>query len=607
MNIRAVVKKNKGFEKEFVYHRLVESVRTPSGPRQRMLLNLGKLEIPQDEWKTLADRIEEILSGQEVLVKPARHIEDLAQHYAAMLINKRMQDSEDVEAEPEKEVKEWETVDLASITNSESRTVGGEALAHYAFESLGFGKLLSGLGFSKEQINQTELLLAGRLLYPGSEQAVLRWAKNLSAMGEVVGADFSHLSNNCLYRLSDALLEKKSEIEAQLAKNEKSLLGLEEKILLYDLTNSYLEGSPEGSKMAKRGRSKEKRSDCPLLTLALCLDEDGFPKGSRVFPGNVSEPATLNLILDDIAANSTNDLFSNPTVIIDAGIATKDNLNLMKEKNFNYICVSRNHPTLKPGGDFCEITTASGETVSVKKMEQDDEIFLYCRSEGRKAKETGMSNRFTQRFEDGLRSIEMSINNPKGRKDYRSIVERIGRLKEKCSGVARFYSVEVTRDGETATAVTWNLEKRTELESHFDGSYYIRTNRKDLTETEIWHLYVTLTRVESAFRSLKSDLGLRPNFHQKDTRMEGHLFITVLAYHLMAFLQTKLRGNGVNYSWQTIRTLMSSQCRITTGITTQSGKRLHIRQTTTSEDFHKQIHRALSLPPKPLRMKKTEL
>jgi transposase len=484
--------------------------------------------------------------------------------------------------------------------------VGGEALAHYAFESLGFRKLLKGLGFSVEQINQTELLLAGRLLYPGSEQAVLRWAKNLSAIGEVAGADFSHLSNNCLYRLSDALLEKKSDIEKLLAENEKSLLGLEEKILLYDLTNSYLEGSPDDSKIAKRGRSKEKRSDCPLLTLALCLDEDGFPKRSRVFPGNVSEPGTLQLILDDLAETSTNDLFSNPTVIIDAGIATKDNLNLLTEKNFNYICVSRSHPDLIPDDGLFDIKTASGGTVSVKKIEQDDEIFLFCQSEGRKAKETGISNRFTQRFEDGLRAIELSIKNPKGRKEYKNIVERIGRLKEKCSNIARFYSVEVQHDGETATAITWNLEKKTELESHFDGSYYIRTNRKDLSDTEIWQLYVTLTRVESAFRSLKSDLGLRPNFHQKDSRMEGHLFITVLAYHLQAFLQTRLRQNGVNYAWQTIRTLMSSQIRITTGITTREGKRLHIRQTTDPEDFHIKIHRSLSLNPKPLRIKRTE-
>ncbi len=285
MHIREVVKKNKGLEKKFVYHHLVESVRTPLGPRQRLLLNLGKIDIPKSEWKALANRIEEIVSGQETFLAPTRHIEDLAQHYAAVLINKRMKAPAVISPEEKSPAEEWETVDLTTLTASNSRTVGGEAVAHFAFEKLGFSGILRSLDFSEEQVHLTELLLAGRLLHPGSERGTLRWGSDLSAIGEVIGADFTHLSNNILYRMSDVLLGKKPDIEKLLAQNEKNIMGLEEKILLYDLTNSYLEGSPINSGIAKRGRSKEKRSDCPLLTLALILDEDGFSQGKFDFSG----------------------------------------------------------------------------------------------------------------------------------------------------------------------------------------------------------------------------------------------------------------------------------------------------------------------------------
>jgi len=614
MLIRQVVKKNKGLEKKFIYHHLVESVRTPRGPRQRLILNLGRLDIPRSEWKILANRIEEIISGQETFLKPPRHIEDLARHYAAVLINKRIKTSSsstDSGAKPGKSREEWETVDPAGITASNSRTVGGEALAHYAFETLGFPGILRSLDFSKKQIHLTELLIAGRLLHPGSEQSTLRWGRNLSAIGEVSGADFTHLSNNILYRMSDSLLARKADIEKLLAQNERNIMGLEEKILLYDLTNSYLEGSPKNSEIAKRGHSKEKRSDCPLLTLALILDEDGFPKGSFTFPGNVSEPGTLKDILDKLIKGGlvSGGLFSKPTVVIDAGIATKANIQWLRDNHFHYVCVSRTHPDEIPVEGLTEIRTASGNEVSIKKIEKGDEVFLFCRSSGRKSKEEGIKNRFTKRFEEGLKSIERSIRNPRGRKSYDKIMERVGRLKEKCSSVSRFYYVNVERDDESgnASSIEWRLEKEVELESHFNGSYYIRSDRTDLADDELWKLYVMLTHVEDGFRCLKNDLGLRPNYHQKDGRMEGHLFISVLAYHLLAFIRRKLRQKGINRSWHTIRDLMSSQTRITTSLTTKDGRRIHIRQTTEPEDFHIRVYRALSLPTKPLKMKKIEM
>ena len=201
MFIKEIIKKNPGYDKTFTCHRLVEAVRTPKGPRHRTLLNLGTLDISKDEWKTLANRIEEILTGQQSLFAPPAHIESLASHYAQMLRRKEMQSiPSTTEQQPV-----WETVDLGSLSQGEPRTIGGEAVAHDAFKRLGFPQILSDLGLTQEEIDRTALLTAGRLLHPASEKETDLWAREFSALDELLGVDFQHLSNNALYRLSDKL------------------------------------------------------------------------------------------------------------------------------------------------------------------------------------------------------------------------------------------------------------------------------------------------------------------------------------------------------------------------------------------------------------------
>jgi len=612
MFIREIINKNPGYDREFVYHRLMESVRTPRGPRQRMVLNLGKLDIPKDEWKILANRIEEIISGQETLVKPPRHIEDLARHYSRLLIQKRVRSTPPAPDKEEIE-EDWETVNLGSLSNSESRTIGGEALGYYAFRKLEFPRILRSLGFGRKQVDRAALLVIGRLLHPASERETALWGSEMSALGELMGADFHRLSNNALYRTSDLLLEKRDDLEKCLRDRERSLLGLSEKIILYDLTNTYFEGKASGSERAKRGHSKEKRTDCPLLTLALVLDEDGFLKGSKVFPGNVSEPGTLKEILEGLRLsaglmnNQLSLLEDKPTVVIDAGIATKENVKLIKAENYHYLCVSRTRPLEIPDEGLLEYKNRSGGAVSLKKTNRNGEVFLYCRSEGRHKKEEGMKTRFTKRFEEGLAGIESSLKKPRGHKKLEDIMERLGRLREKCPMVARFYNVEVKSEAGRAVSLEWKLEKKDELDARFAGSYYIRTDRDDLPEEEMWSLYTMLTQVEDAFRCLKSELGLRPNFHQKDDRMEGHIFISVLAYHFLSLLRRELKAKGIHHRWQTIRERMATQTRVTTSITNREGKRIHFRQTTDPEPFHREIYRALNLPPKPLRCRRVVL
>lgn len=603
MFIREITKKNPGSPKNFVYHRLMESVRTPRGPRQRILLNLGRLDLPRSDWKSLANRIEEILLGQESFFIPGPHIESLAQHYAQLLRRKEMESL----PPPEKQEADWQTVDLSSLSQSECRTIGGEAVGHAFWERLGFPRILSELGFSQEEIDKAALLTIGRLLHPASERRTALWGKKISGLGELLGADFEHLGNNALYRVSDRLVECRDEIERRMGQRERGLFGLGEKIILYDLTNTYLTGRAHESYQARHGRSKEKRSDCPLLTLALVMDEDGFPKASRLLAGNVSEPGTLRGFLRALGPQpqAQAPLWKDPlTVVIDAGVATEDNLDLLRAEGFHYICTSRSRPREIPQEGLTVIKEDGDSTIQVKRLDHHGEVLLYCQSSARERKEEAMKARFQKRFEEGLGSIAGSLTKRGGAKRYERVLDRLGRLREKYPTISRFYRIEVEHELGTVKKITWTIDQEEELRARFSGSYYLRSDRTDLDEKEIWSLYMMLTQVEEAFRCLKSELGLRPTYHRIDHRLEGHFFISVLAYHLLSSIQRELRKKGIAHRWSTVRMHLATQTRITASLTNDKGERIHLRQTTDPEPFHYEIYRALGLPPKPLRTKR---
>ena len=603
MFIREIVKKNPGSPKSFVYHRLMESVRTPKGPRQRILLNLGQLDLPRSEWKALANRIEEVLLGQESFLPPRPHIESLAQHYAQLLRRKEMESIPALE----KEEPDWQRVDLNSLSESESRSIGGEAVAHAFWKRLDFPHMLGGMGFEREEIDKGALLVIGRLLHPTSERGTALWGQRMSGLGELLGADFEHLGNNALYRVSDRIVEHRDEIERGLADRERSLFGLGEKIILYDLTNSYLTGRAHESDQAHHGHSKEKRSDCPLLTLALVIDEDGFPKASRLLPGNVSEPGTLERFLELLKPQSELQLSLQkepPTVVIDAGIGTEDNLALVHGEGFHYISVSRKRPPEIPQEGLMVIKEGRDSTIQAKRLDRDGEVLLYCQSSARERKEEAIKSRFQKGFEEGLAAIAGSLTKKRGVKSYERVLERLGRLKEKYPTISQFYRIEVEQELGMVKRITWAIDQQEELKARFSGSYYLRSDRTDLDEKDLWSLYIMLTQVEDAFRSLKSELGLRPSFHRIDRRLEGHFFISVLAYHLLASIQRELRKKGISHRWSTIRDQMATQRRSTVSVTNDQGERIHIRHTGDPEPFHYEIHRALGLPPKPLRKKR---
>ena len=399
-------------------------------------------------------------------------------------------------------------------------------------------------------------------------------------------------------------MHSKEEIEKAIVSRERNLYGLGEKLILYDLTNSYFEGLLEGSKIGKRGRSKEKRNDSPLLTVGLIIDEEGFVKSSKVFPGNVSEPSTLNEILEDFLINREKSICLsgiNPTVVMDAGIVSEKNLDLIKSKGLEYICVDRRRVLEVPSGKEEEVVVNESKTSVVKaiKLETSEEVYLYCQSSGKAKKEASIKNRLQLKFEEELRNLKNNLCKKGCMKSYPKVLERIGKIKERYSSVSQFYEIKVKEVDGISKDILWEIKSPAKLEVRFSGRYKLRTSRRDLSEKELWKIYNLLTMVEESFRSLKHKLSLRPVYHRLDKRIEGHIFLTILAYHLLCVIQRSLRESGINNSWLSIRRKLSTMVMVTTTMFTEGGKTIYLRQSSEPEPIHMEIFNALGISLKP--------
>ncbi len=581
MFIRKCIKIEKLTKKKYFFYQLVESIRTERGPRQRLLLNIGsKLDLSKEEKKLLANRIEEIITGITSLFSYSEQIESLANRFAKALLKKQSQISE-----PKPQEKEYHAVDINTIKNENPRTIGIETIAYESLKELGLDQKLKELQLSSRQIELAIASIIGKLSIAGSELSIYNWLQNESALDEVIKTDFSKLALRKVYEITDTLLSHKKELEIHLDQKERSLFDLNEKVILYDLTNTYFEGRPTHKK-AKRGRSKEKRSDCPLITLGLVLNQKGFIKKSKIFEGNVAEVTTLKKVISNLS-------LTKPIIVLDAGIVSEDNLKWLKEQEYPYIVVSRKKEHIEDP-NYKLIKESKGNTIKgcfyTNKETQD--IELHCHSTNRQKKEEAIKTSFQKHFEEKLQKIASS----KRRKKYSKVLEMIGRLKQKYSRISPYYeiNIEPDKDKKYLTKITWKFKKKKAKEK-FHGKYILRASGVTLSEKELWETYIMLTEVEDSFRCLKSELGLRPIYHQKEKRIDAHLFLTILSYHVMHVIRHKLRNQGLKHSWKTIRSNMKTQVRITTSMKTNNGKTVHIRKTTTPEPFHQKIYKALNI------------
>jgi hypothetical protein len=583
--------------------RLVQTSRVGGAVRQTTLLNLGShFDLPRPQWAALAKRIDDLLHGRcgvpDAMLSAAG--EALAQRYAAQLIALQPADAaaqaEASRAKAGSQPDRYQEVDLDSLDVVRPRSIGVEHAALMAMRQFGLEDKLAELGLNRPQIAAALGNIIGRMTQPGSELATHAWLQRHSGLGELLGFDFEAMDLNRLYRASDALYKHREALQDHLFAQAQASFGFAQTITLYDLTNTYFEGVAAGVSKAARGRSKECRSDCPLVTLAMALDASGFPRRSRVFAGNASEPATLATMLTRLGAPSGS------TVVMDAGIATEANLKWLRANDYHYLVVSRLRERQFDPALATEVLSAGKETIKLQRViDAQGHVLLYCHSPAREQKDRAIDVAKATGFEAVLLKLQEGLIKPRGTKDLAKIMERIGRAKQRFARAAQHYQVEITKDdsGTQVGAITWTKRLKPGSAAMHPGVYCLRTTLMDVDNATLWRTYTMLTNLESVFRSLKTDLGLRPIFHRVDRRVEGHLFISVLAYHFVHTIRLRLKAHGITESWEALRATLATQRRVTVMLNRRDGRTVHVRKASRPEPEHQPLVTILGLSPNP--------
>ncbi len=600
MFIREVITKNPITGATYKVYRLVEAVRTPKGPRQRVVLHLGTLQLTKIERKMLAKLLERRLMGQPSLFEDDSKLSHIADQAMAGLAFRKAADQERNTPSPS----DLQTVDLESAQMVNIRIAGPEIIGHEFWHALKLPELLRNLGLKPSEVALAEAAVLGRLIHPGSERGTHAWANRQSALSELLDHAPSLADKHRWDEIADRLLAHKASIEAHLRQKEVALFPCPMTRFLYDLTNTSFEGQARKNSLAKRGHRKEKRSDRPLVTLALLVDSQGFPVFSHIYRGNQAEPETLGDVLSRLEKDCRGVLPAfRPTLVMDKGIATSENVRLIRAKSFPYVIVERRRvekdyaAAFADPSDFTSYETHSGP-IKVKKIALEDRVRVLVISEGRIQKERAMDSLKEQRYKSAVEKLASSVE--KGNVVMAEKVgRRIGRILQQFPSMAHFYEIVATPDptGQRVVRVEWREKGDCPKEEAIRGCYVIETSHVDQDAKTIWDLYTTLHKVENAFRSLKTDLGFRPVHHQLGSRTEGHLFISVLAYHLMVAIENRLRTAGDHRSWNTIRQTLSTLVRGTITLADSDGNIRSIRTTSVMEPEHRKILNALGIRP----------
>ena len=598
MFIRQYKTKNKKTGKIYIKHQLVQSYRTESGPRQRIVMNLGKLNLDRSEWRRLAFALEGRLSGQQSLIKEPEitcEVERVFKNYDFYKLRKKRKD----------ERPDHLSIDLDKVATTGNRSLGPELVAEDGWKRLSMDKILKDAGLDEKSRIIAKASIFARLIRPSSELSALKWINDISSAPEIIDPFLAKLKKDPLYQVADVLLYQKDAIEKGLRQREKEIFPAKNILFLYDLTNTYFEGAARGNSLAKRGKSKDKRSDCPLICLALLVDSRGYPLFSQVYEGNQSEPETLDTVLDRLEEDSNKSLLSlKPTIVADKGIATKENIALLESRGFDYMVVERKKTQKDYIDEFTDLegfskdTEEEGpDTIYFKKVVHEDKARLLVASAARKEKEKAMDALKESRFLEDAGSLKRSVK--KGNIILASKVNvRIGRLLQRYPTVAKYYDIEPKTDSEGKKVLDLLIRKRQvkrENRNILTGCYVIETTHKSMAAEDILKSYHSLARVESAFRSLKTDLGLRPVYHHKADRCSAHLFISVLAYHLLNTIELALLEGGEHKRWSTIRDELSTHMRTTVIMTDKEGAIHHIRVSSSPETHQKKIYDILAV------------
>lgn len=590
------------------YYRLCESYRDEFGQtRQRMVLGMGRLlELADfEERLVFLERLNDLIKGTpnvfSATIDPK--IETLVQQYFGQLNSKRRLPKSVQSAQ------EYEKVDLKSLQNKDVKEIGAESLCYQALKQIKIDSYLKSCGWSSEQISLASAHIVSRAVYPASELKTVSWIKENSAICELTGYDATKITKDKLYTITHKLYEQKSGLETFLSRCTNDLFNLEDKIILYDLTNTYFEGRMIHSKIAQFGRSKEKRSDAKLIVLALVINIEGFPKYYDIFEGNTSDSTTLQSIIEKLNSKLGYTV-KRPIIVMDAGIATEKNIEFLKQEKYDYLCVSRSNLKqyqASTGAEAVKVFDKRNQPIELLNVlvKNDSDNYLWVKSEAKALKENKMFDQFSARFEEGLRGIANSISKKNGTKKIDKVHERLGRLKEKYSSIHQCYEITVTPDGKgNASSLTFEKnENHPKITSA--GIYFLRTSLNNTDEKTLWIIYNAIREIEYTFRVLKTDLDLRPIYHKTDDASMAHLHLGMLAYWLVSTIRYQLKIKDCNHSWSEVVRIMNSQKCVTTVVNNDKNETIEIRQCSEPNDKVKEIYLKLNYKTTPLPRRKS--
>ena len=488
--------------KRHAYWALVESYRTARGPRQRVVAYLGEL----DEQGRL---------GVQRAAQPD------PEPQAGLF---------DSQASPD-----WVEVDLGGVRVERSRPFGGGWLGLTLLRQLGLNELLEGLMPSgREEIPwsaMTVVLVLGRLLDPSSELHLAEHGYEASALAELLGVPAAKVNDDRLYRALDRLLPHKPALERHLKQRLGELFDLDYDLLLYDVTSTYFEGLAAANPQAQRGYSRDHRPDCKQVNIALVVSRSGLPLGYEVFAGNRSDVTTVKEIVEAMESKYGQ---ANRIWVMDRGMVSADNVEFLQQGGRRYILgtpksMLRKFEQQLLASNWREVH--EGLEVKLCLAPGGEEVFILCRSAQRQLKEQAMHDRFERRIEQKLEAMAEGCG--KRKQDPLKVAQQVGRLLGKNSRAAGLFQVDVEADTKGWAHLRWTKrDERRDWMKLSEGCYLLRSNVTDWSGEELWRAYIQLTEAEEAFRLHKSDLVMRPVWHQKQHRVQAHILVCFLAYVL---------------------------------------------------------------------------
>ena len=591
------------------YYRLMESYRDASGEvRKKTILTPGFLDdLSGDELCLIQTRLNQKVTGVESTLFSVFDSEKVRSYitkfYEQMISEKK------IDGLHYKPIDTDKLVYSDSINNKDVREAGAEWLSLQAIEQLKIDTFLRAKGWSEVQVNLALTQIISRAVYPASELKTSKWIKENSAVCELTNYPVERITKDKLYTSALNLYSIKNELEVFLSTKTNELFDLQDKIYLYDLTNTYFEGEKRGSQLAKHGRSKEKRTDAKLVVLAVVVNVEGFIKYSSVYQGNMADCNTLSTTIDTLRL-ATSSSSPKAVIVMDAGIATEENLKMVKTKGFDYLCVTRSKLKkyeIEKSDTIKTVYDKKEQPISLHriKVEKQSDYFLKIKSNSKALKEQSMHDQFKKRFEEGLEIIGLSLTKKRGTKKEAKVAERIGRLKQKYPSIQKHYEINVLIDEhKKASSITWHIKDEVSIkESH--GVYFLRTSLDIESEETMWKIYNTIREIEYTFRVLKTDLDLRPVYHKNDDSTMAHLHLGLLAYWVVNTVRYQLKSKSINIDWQEIVRIANTQKMITTTAKNPANQEMWIRKCSEPDDKIKKLYQALNYKFCPFKRKKS--